>query len=287
MSKSTIPYFVVGSGRSGTRTIFKLLSGVPDIEAHHEYLCTHIQQVAALYFMGVLDTDEIKDAIESLHGAAIFYSTASRWVDCSNKLSWIIRPLHNLYPQARFVHLVRDGQKVASSYLHKLPDEMYDDASVQILSAWLTAGAQLADIPMPPPEKRYWWNIPRPGQPFGDEFPMFDQFQRCCYQWAESNRVILESLTTVPAEQQLFVKLENLVSQPEETRRFLDFFGIPFEDHFFEFLQTPRGVIYPMDFRLTARQREEFTAIAGPMMERLGYTDEEEYAVNYGDPNAV
>src|SRR5207245_669536 len=119
MSAETIPYFVVGSGRSGTRTIFKLLSGIESVEVFHEFVCTHVQQAAALYFMGVIDRAEVTRQLGGLHGSSVYYSHAAKWVDCSNKLSWVIEPLCDLFPQARFVHLVRDGRKVANSYFHK------------------------------------------------------------------------------------------------------------------------------------------------------------------------
>jgi sulfotransferase family protein len=278
MATHTVPYFLVGSGRSGTRTIFKLLSGVPGLEVHHEFVCTHIQQIAALYYMGLMPRAELLAKLRDLHGGAIFYTSADRWMDCSNKLSWIIEPLLEMFPNARFIHLARDGRKVANSYFHKLSDEMYDDESVAIVQRWLADRS----LPMPPPEKKYWWNIPQPGQPWHAEFPRFNQFQRACYQWAEANRAIVEQLARVPAGQRHFVRLEELVSDRGVLRGLLDFIGIPFEEHFFEFLQTPQNVIFPMDFKLTGEQQVEFDRIGGGMMERLGYANTEEYEVNYG-----
>lgn len=278
MSTETKPIFVVGSGRSGTRTVFKLLSGLPNIEIHHEYVCTHIQPVAALYYMQRMNKEAVKRCVETLYTSAIHYSHSRYWVDCSNKLSWIIEPLLELFPEAKFVNLVRDGRKVANSYYRKLSDEMYDDSSVRIMEKWL---ANPDKFPQPPPEKKYWWNIPQTGQPFAREFPSFNQFQRACYHWVESNRVVMESLQAVPAEQQLFVKLEDLTTDSEVLGKFLTFFEIEYEDHFFEFLQTPQNVIFPMDFKLTAEQVTQFNRIAGTMVEILGYAGTPEYRVEY------
>ncbi len=278
MSSTTIPIFVVGSGRCGTRTIFKLLSGIPTIEIHHEYVCTHVQPLAAMYFMNKISKEEVKRELMKLHGSAIFYSRDEYWVDCSNKLSWIIQPLLELFPKAKFVHLVRDGRKVANSFFHKLPDEMYDQDSVGVLTEWLK---NKNGTPMPPPEKKYWWNIPQPGQPFAEEFPHFDQFQRACYQWVEANRVIIESLQSIPEEQKLFVRLEELTKNRQILKQFLAFFGVEYEEHFFEYLQTPQNVIFPMDFKLTDEQRRQFEKIGGEMMQRLGYVEMEEYIVEY------
>ena len=279
MSKETIPIFVVGSGRSGTRTIFKLLSGIPKIEIYHEYLCTHIQQVSAMYYMQLIDKDEVKQKIKKLHGSAIYYTKAKYWVDCSNKLSWIIEPLFELFPQAKFVNLVRDGRKVASSFFHKLGTEMYDDDSVRIMQDWLS---HRNSAYIPPPEKKYWWNIPQKGQLFAEDFPKFNRFQRCCYQWREANRVIIDSLKKIPKNQQLLVKLEELTTHKDVLKRFLEFFVVEYGNHFFEFLQTPQNVFFPMDFKLTDKQTKQFNQIAGDMMNRLGYANKEEYIVDYG-----
>jgi len=77
------------------------------------------------------------------------------------------------------------------------------------------------------------------------------------------------------------VRLEDLTSDREVLRHFLAFCDVPYDEHFFELLQTPQNVIFPMDFPLTAEEREQFEAIAGDMMERLGYAGREEYAVVY------
>lgn len=278
MSASTIPIFVVGSGRSGTRAIFKLLSGIAGVEVHHEYLCTHIQPVAAKYFMRRISYAEAQAQVQALHGSAIYYSQANVWVDCSNKLSWLIEPLAEVFSNAKFVHLVRDGRKVASSFFHKLSDEMYDDESVRIMQQWL---ARPTTCPEPPPEKKYWWNIPQADQPFAAQFASFNQFQRACYQWREANRVIIESLRGLPADRQLFVKLERLTSDRQTVREFLAFFGVPAEEKYYEFLQTPQNVIFPMDFKLTGEQRAQFQEIAQDMMEQLGYAGTDEYEVEY------
>lgn len=278
MSTETTPVFVLGSGRSGTRMIYRLLSGIPSIEIHHEFLCTHIQPVAALYFMNLLGKDEAKQELLKTHGAAIHYSKDQWWIDCSNKLSWVIEPLFELFPKAKFVNLVRDGRKVVSSFFHKLASEIYDDESVKILQEWI---ARRDELPMPPGEKKYWWNIPQKGQPFSEIFPYFDQFQRITYHWVEANRVIMESLRMVPEGQQLSLKLEELTRSRRVLSRLLAFVGLDYGEHFFEFLQTPQNVIFPMDFRLAPDQMEQFNRIAGAMMERLGYAGTEEYKVAY------
>jgi hypothetical protein len=278
MANDTIPVFFVGSGRSGTRAVFKLLSGEPSIEVHHEYVCTHIQPVAAKYFMGLQSRAQVVDALRAWHAAAVHYSPAAYWVDCSNKLSWIIEPLLEVFPRARFVHLTRDGRKVAGSFFNKLAPEIYDDESVGILSAWLKNPA----LPEPPPEKKYWWNIPQAGQPFHDAFPSFDQFQRICYHWREVGRVIGEGFSRVPEAQRLTIKLEAITDDRAALSKLLAFVGLDFREPLFEALQTPQNVFFPMDFMLSEEQLAQFKGIAADTMAALGYdVDSEMYEVKY------
>jgi len=278
MSNQTRPVFVVGSGRSGTRTIFKMLSGVKDVEIYHEFVCTHIQKAAAMYYMRLISKDEIKKELMQLHGSSIFYSKQKVWMDCSNKLSWVIEPILELFPDAKFINLVRDGRKVASSFFHKLNAEMYDDESVRTMENWLKNRGKL---PVPPPEKKYWWNVPQEGQPFHKEFPSFSQFEKACYHWVESNRVIIGSFKNTPKDQQLTIKLEDLTSDKDVLDNMLDFIGIESQDKFFDLLKTPQNVFFPMDFKLSDEQLRQFDRIAGDMMKILGYSGKEEYRVKY------
>jgi hypothetical protein len=278
VARDTQPVFFVGSGRSGTRTIFKLFSGVEGVEIHHEYVCTHIQPVAALYAMGRISREDAARQYRSLHGAAIHYSPARLWIDCSNKLSWLIDPILDVSPRAKFVLIVRDGRKVSSSFFHKLSDEMYDDRSVAILASWLKdPGAH----PRPPPEKKYWWNIPQPGQPFHEEFPGFDQFSRCCYHWREANRTVLDSFERLPPGQTAVFKLEEISRQEAALQRLVAFTGLAPNTAYFEFMQTPQNVIFPMDFKLTGEQVAAFERIAGDMQRQLGYEQTAEYRMKY------
>jgi hypothetical protein len=277
MSSRTTPVFVVGSGRSGTRMMYKLLSGHEHIEIHHEFACTHVQPLAAQYFMGILDGNAIKDAMSELHSSAIYYTDSDYWVDCSNKLSWIIEPLFERHPNARVIHITRDGRKVTSSFFHKLAAEIYDDVSVAILREWLSN----RHLPKPPPEKRYWWNIPQPGQPFAEEFSSFDQYRRICYHWRESTRIVQESLSKLPASQTMTVKLEDLIRDKNTLSSVLDMFDVDYAPSYLDFLRTPQNVFFPMDFNLSEEQESAFNEIAGDMMQRLGYFEAKTYTVRY------
>lgn len=278
MGKHTQPIFFVGSGRSGTRSIYKMLSGVENVEIYHEYLCTHIQPIAALYSMGRISLKEAAAHFLQLHGSAIQYSDCAVWIDCSNKLSWLIEPILLVFPQSKFVLIVRDGRKVTSSFYHKLSDEMYDDRSVAVLDAWLKEPMR---VPMPPPEKKYWWKIPQTGQDFHEDFPRFDQFERCCYHWRQANLNVLESFKNLSPVQHATFKLEELTADKSRLKALLEFTGVPYDERYFELLQKPQNVIFPMDFKLSLKEQDSFNRIAGDLQNQLGYASCAEYGMKY------
>jgi len=141
---SAKPFFIVSSGRSGTAMLHKALSAQSDVEMHHEYMVHIVQPLGVRRYMNLIDREAAKRTLLETHVAAVRYCARPHWGDSSNKLSWLIPELAELLPDAKFVHLVRDGRKVASSYFHKLAEECYDDRSTAILRAHVRDGAAAA-----------------------------------------------------------------------------------------------------------------------------------------------
>ena len=273
MGKKTQAFFVVSSGRSGTAMLHKVLEAAGDIEMHHEYM-VHIEQpLAVRRYLGLATAEDAKAILRDTHAAAIRYSTAAHWGDSSNKLSWLIPELAALLPEAKFVHLVRDGRKVAGSYFRKLFAECYDDRSVAILQAHLD---DPASNPAPPPEKKYWWPIAK-----DPAFRDFDQFARISWHWAEVNRVISDSLAALPADRSHFARLEDLHVSPDGVKGLFQFLNLSYRDEHFAMFARPHNVNRPEDQLLAPRQAACFDTIAGGMMAKLGYADTPEYVVNY------
>jgi Sulfotransferase family len=224
-------------------------------------------------YRGLATRAETTQILCETHASAIHYSQAGHWGDSSNKLSWMIPELAALLPEAKFVHLVRDGRKVAGSYYRKLFAECYDDRSTGILQAHLDDPAR---NPAPPLEKKYWWPIPDDPQ-----FRSFDQFSRIAWHWAEVNRVISESLAALPAERKHFARLEDLYVSPGGVKGLFHFLNLPYRDEHFAMFARPHNVNRPEDELLTPTQATRFAALAGTMMAKLGYADTPEYVVNY------
>ncbi len=271
------PFFIVSSGRSGTAMMVKALAAAEGVTIEHEYMVHYVQPLAVRRYQGLADEGEAKATLSMTHGAALRHAQTRLWGDSSNKLSWLIPDLAKLFPEARFIHLVRDGRKVASSYFYKLGHECYDDRSTEILADYLSGRTTDA----PPPEKKYWWPQPKSGEPWANEFPRFNQFQRIVWHWSEVNRVILRDLKDIPENRRMFIRLEDLRAQPSTVTSLMGFLGIPYRDSHFSTFARPHNVNRPVDTMLTPEQAAHFALLATPMMKRLGYAGQTEYAVNY------
>jgi hypothetical protein len=228
--------------------------------------------------MGVVDKAALITLLTNTHVSALHYSNAAYFVDSSNALPWIVEPLYELFPNAHFIHLLRDGRKVVSSFYHKFAEVMYDDKSVSIVNDWLTDPFKVVE---PPAEKKYWRPIPVNGEQFASEFSGFDRFQRLCYYWQDCNLRIKSSLERVPNTHQTTLHLEDVVAQPASLDRFLSVFGVAYEERFMNMLKRPVNVHIPQNFPLSQAQYSQFNAIAGKAMNLFGYDEREEYQIEY------
>jgi len=272
------PFFIVSSGRSGTAMLHKLLSTFEGVEMQHEYAVQLIQPLAVRRYLGLCDADEARQVLAGTYGAALDYSLAQSWGDSSNKLSWLIPDLAALFPEAKFVHLVRDGRKVAGSYFRKLGAECYDDRSTALFQAFYDNAQNRR---APPPEKKYWWPVPRKGASDAQAFRLYSQFERIAWHWAEVNRVILRALEALPEQRKMFVRLEDLRASPDVLEGLLHFLNLGYREADFALLQRPHNVNRAQDCLLSPVERDAFDHVAGTMMQRLGYDGLAEYVVRY------
>ena len=257
--KDTQLVFVVGSGRCGTKMIKSLLAGT-GIEARHEYVRNAYQRESAMYYMGSLSYDEMAGKLREISEPAAYYSQSKIFLDSSQHLTWCVDVLADVFPDAKFIHLVRDGRKVVSSYFYKL--NLFDDYANNVMWNWVKNGGII-----PPREEKFW--MPSYGE----------KFDRICRHWVSSNHAAWMHLKNVSS---IFVRLEDLATSSETMNEFLSLLDIPYNGSFLEAMQKPKHVYTPINYKLTDEQTERFAVICGDMMKLLGYDMEsEEYLVHY------
>jgi sulfotransferase family protein len=138
------PFFVVGSARSGTtllrlmlnahpdvavppesRFVTELWNGAPDVEprafldalaAHPRFTAWELPIASVEDIIGGQPSISYRDAIDATYVAYARARGKSRWGDKTPRYVEHIPFLARLFPDARFLHLVRDGRNVALSY---------------------------------------------------------------------------------------------------------------------------------------------------------------------------
>tara|TARA_A100000164_G_scaffold376193_1_gene412730 strand:- start:75 stop:902 length:828 start_codon:yes stop_codon:yes gene_type:complete len=272
---NTKQIFIVGSGRCGTRSLFKILNKIENVKAYHEYLCEIVQKEACKKMMGLRTKKESIKFIEDFFKTAINYEDKNFWIDCSNKLSWFIPELKEVFPECKFVLLLRDGRKVSSSFFNKLKPEIYNDNAVNILEKWMEDKKNVE----PPTEKPYWWILPKYYNLFSDN-NNYNQFQKICWHWKSVNRYVLNNFNKIDKSSYHIVKLEKLVNSKIVQKKLFDFMGLKFKDIYSKMLSRPENVFIPYDFKLNDEQNFQFSKICNELMLELDYKGEE-YNVRY------
>lgn len=277
----TQPFFIVSSGRSGTQMLEKLLGSYNNIEMHHEYKCNDIQPLAVKYSLQIIDINDTLSILENVYSEAVSKTDKEFWGDSSNKLSWLIPMLDKLFPNAKFIHLIRDGRKVVSSFFNKLGNECYDDLSTKALQDWVDNPKTIKE---PPNEKKYWWNV---ATATNDKFRSYNQFQRICYHWNSINETIQKDLQNIEKDRKMFIKLEDLVSNESKLNELITFLGLNYKRDLFDQLKRPHNVHVPKNFDLTTKQYSQFYDICMDSMVKFDYNLSKEYEVSYNDSKPI
>lgn len=138
------PFFIVGSARSGTTLLRVILNAHPEVTVPPESrfvteLWRGVDEVDVTEFLAALGAhrqfrswnlpvDEVRSqlgdaatvryaaAIEAVYAAYAARAGKTTWGDKTPRYVEQIPLLDKLFPQSRFVHLVRDGRDVALSY---------------------------------------------------------------------------------------------------------------------------------------------------------------------------
>ncbi len=270
----TSPIFILGSGRSGTFSLVQSLKTYSEVEVHHEYLFENILRNAVLFYLKRMSLEAIREILTETHVAAVHYSNKRLWIDSSNALPWVTTPLYQLFPEAKFIHITRNGRRVVSSFYHKFSEIMYNDRDVNVLKEWLDDPGKV----MPPAEKKYWRPIPQRGEQFSEEFAEMDRFERLCYYWTTINLHIEQCMNEVPSEQKILFRFEDLLDA-EHFSAFIDYIGLDYNDEAYNILRKPQNVHIPKSFPLSPEQENQFNTICGETMKKFGYSGD--YNVDY------
>ncbi len=206
------PIFLVGAPRSGTTFLGRCLQKVPEISYHFEPAAT--KAAARRVYEGNWGRQR----------GARFYRAVYRWLlrlhfdgdlrfaEKTPRNAFLIPFLRSTFPDAVFVHIVRDGRDAALSWSEK---------------PWLQ-GAQADAGRIEPggypygPYPRFWVEPDR-----AKEFRRTSDIHRCIWGWRRHVEAALHAASTLPTRQVHEIRYERLVAEPRrEAGRLLDFLAI-------------------------------------------------------------
>lgn len=273
------PVFVVGCSRSGTTVTYETLAASPAFMSFGYELPQFWNSLHGPLNNG-WDSEAAgaDDAHPEYRDAAFryFYQQLGSGLlldkTCINTMR--VPFLHRLFPQARFVYIHRNG---------------YDNIS-SMMDGWRTGrtdgGFGLTQFFGPSPEPvaindgefREWHFFLPPGW---REYNHASLEEVCAFQWASANRLALDAARTIPREQWLKVRYEDIVKEPVETfREIFRHLAIDFDqaiqDRCASLHQHPTSMVSGPPRRQKWRERnpQAIQHIADrirPMMLELGY----------------
>ena len=210
--------------------------------------------------------------------------------------SFKIELINNLFPQAKFIHLIRDGRDVTRSIYREWQTRRNISISFNPLA---TLNSILTTLKRQP----YWRNrlqaiwyeirtqhrlsgfITRNNNTWstnvgwGPRFPNWQSARNnlsllefCATQWYECESAIQAALEYVPASQVLNVHYEDLVSQPNETLGRIFQFVDQRSDKYLRISdQLDRKRMGQFEKYFDSNEKQKILAIIQPLLSKLGY----------------
>lgn len=190
------------------------------------------------------------------------------WVERSGSSLLHMSQLADLFPDAKFVHLYRDGRECAYSF------SRHPAYRLAVVSAMLDS--RLGTSPYLGDDKPEW--VPpdlRPFMPETFDHEAFGRFEvsaaECGQFWSDMIMPALDVLARLPAERVLQVSYENLVAEPRQALlRLAHFAGLPDTDP--GWLDRAVQLVRPRPPRWTTLPQEQIsdlTRVCAPAMRRL------------------
>ncbi|TVQ60379.1 MAG: sulfotransferase [Phycisphaerales bacterium] len=284
MSEETLraPIIVVGTHRSGTTFLGKVFRAHPDVayweEPRHVWTWTHNFKPDDV--LTAKDaTARVKRHIHKVFAEYTLSQGKSRFAEKTPSNCLRLPFILEVFPDAKFVHIYRDGRGVVRStneVLKKGPDAHWMAKRLKgtpiwewpsyIPRAWRTIVRKLQG------KKMSFWGPRPPGwSGWAKRDPRHVMMAK---QWVHTIEPVLAFRETVPPEQWIELSYEDFVKNaPEHTRRLMAFAGLRESEEPVKYVEERVDPTRQSKWReqMDAKTLEDIRPIIEPTLKKLGY----------------
>ncbi len=193
------PCFVLSTGRSGTLLLNSLLSLSPQAYAVHQPK-PELIRVSKRAYEEISESPEIFFEVFKSAREEMVFEAAQRdkiFVETNNRITFFAPIIPQVYPNAVFIHLVRHPADFVRSGIRRNWYSGRHDHDIGRI------------IPVDPVSKQKWEN--------------WSNIEKIGWLWNETNQFIENFTANITSENILFVKAEELFTNPEITKRIYEF----------------------------------------------------------------
>lgn len=255
------PVFVLGSPRSGTTYLGTLLSAIPGVSYFFEppILKYYARQV----YEGEVSPGKARRFYPWVFRIlrVVAPGRGPRVIEKNPNHTWIAETLATVFPEARFVMIIRDGRDTALSLLEK---PWHREDSVD------SGRFEPGGYPYGPYPHFYIEHDRH------DEYLATDDLTRCAWVWRRHTEEVMRLQESLPAGSWHALRYEELLMNPDETlHELLSFLGVDTPEARLAVSEVAatghRASIGRWREQLTDDELERVEREAGALLSRLGY----------------
>lgn len=244
------PVFVLGSPRSGTSMFSEMLSRHPQIANFSEALQVWEPKDRDLQIDHLKTRSDVtaRDANRITYAFGLYQKIKNRpvFVNKCPRSSVRIEFIHEIFPQAKFIHIVRDGRAVVNSMINIIDKE--DFRKKKPLGGFCKPPNWKALTKLPPVERH-------------------------AYQWVEIMEEIIERQQIVSDNSWFDLKYEDLCANPsQQVEEVFEFIGLPVSEQFVRSVSAmPHSVNWKWRGRFEPQEIEKMNSIMGGILDHYSY----------------
>lgn len=193
------PCFVLSTGRCGTHLLTKLLALNDKFQVYHEPVPSLIYYSKFAFENNDTKYDEIKTAIDAARYEYIrdSYLLGLQFVETNNRITFFASQLSELYPKAKFIHLVRNPLTFVKSGLNRdwyTGKNSHDEGRIRLK---------------------------------GNEWGGFTNTQKIAWLWENTNQFIESFKQKIVAERIITIRSEDLFKDVKYAESLFEFLESP------------------------------------------------------------